>query len=117
MNWNQPLSGTEYWFIAIFCLLNFLYFVRVFWIAYQLNITARAAALKFFLRIGYFGLLLMALLDPSFGEMQGTIKAEGKDILFVVDISKSMEAKDIQPSRLEKIKFELARFITNFGQK
>ena len=39
----------------------------------------------------------------------------GKDIMICVDLSKSMDAFDIQPSRLEKIKFELKKVVSAFS--
>jgi Ca-activated chloride channel family protein len=39
----------------------------------------------------------------------------GKDIIICVDLSKSMDAFDIQPSRLEKIKFELKKVVSAFN--
>ncbi|MFC0183701.1 Ca-activated chloride channel family protein [Pseudarcicella hirudinis] len=114
MNWNQNLGKSEYWFIALFVLLYVLYLGRVFWIARRLKTTARSSILKLILRGIYFTLLIMALLDPSFGDVKGTIKAEGKDIFLLVDVSRSMDATDIQPSRLEKAKFEINRLIQYF---
>jgi Ca-activated chloride channel family protein len=56
----------------------------------------------------------LALLDPSFGEINGTIRAEGRDIFLLVDVSKSMDATDVQPSRIEKTKFEISRIVNHF---
>jgi Ca-activated chloride channel family protein len=69
---------------------------------------------KALLRAGYFSLALLALLGPSFGEQQQEVKAEGKDIFFLVDLSRSMDAQDLQPSRMEKVKFELAKIVNAF---
>ena len=114
MNWYRNLSNIEYFFIGSFFLSYLIFLGRTLWIAYQLGSTARAVVLKFILRISYFTLLIMALLDPSFGETQSETKAVGRDILLVVDVSKSMDGTDIQPSRLEKMKFELLKLIDDF---
>jgi Ca-activated chloride channel homolog len=114
MNWNQNLGSNDYLFIALFLGLYAFYFIRMFWLAYRLKTTARAVGLKFFLRTTYFGFLMMALMAPSFGDTEGTIKAEGKDLMFVVDISKSMDTPDVQPSRMQKLKFELSRIVEQF---
>ena len=58
--------------------------------------------------------MLLALLNPSFGDLKGTIKAQGKDIFLLIDVSKSMDATDIQPSRIEKAKFEINKLINQF---
>jgi len=59
--------------------------------------------------------MIVALLGPFFGEPTRDIIAEGKDIMVLVDVSKSMDATDIQPSRLEKVKFELQRLTTSLA--
>jgi Ca-activated chloride channel family protein len=66
---------------------------------------------KFVLRTIYFSLLIVALLGPSFSQTSKEVKTEGKDIFVAVDLSLSMNATDIQPSRIEKVKFELKRII------
>lgn len=114
MNLTSELGKTEYWFIAIFFILYLIYLGRVFWIARRLKTTARSSILKFFLRTIYFGLMLLALLNPSFGELNEATKAVSREIFFLVDVSKSMDATDIQPSRIEKAKFEINRVINQF---
>lgn len=115
MNLISEFSRTEQWFLAIFLILYLVYLGRIFWIARRLDTTARSSILKFTLRSFYFGLMILALLNPSFGEMKGTIKAQGKDIFILIDVSKSMDATDIQPSRIEKAKFEINRFVNKFS--
>ena len=115
MNLISEFSRTEQWFLVIFLILYFVYLGRIFWIARRLDTTARSSILKFILRSFYFGLMIFALLNPSFGEMKGTIKAQGKDIFILIDVSKSMDATDIQPSRIEKAKFEINRFVNKFS--
>jgi Ca-activated chloride channel family protein len=58
----------------------------------------------------------LALLNPSFGDTKGTVKATGKDIFLLIDVSKSMDATDVQPSRIEKAKFEISRFTNHFDK-
>ena len=60
-------------------------------------------------------MLVIALLGPSFGETTKEVKSEGKDIYIAVDLSQSMNAFDIQPTRLEKIKFELKNIVEAFS--
>ena len=48
--------------------------------------------------------LSIALANPKIGTELKTINREGVDIVFAVDVSKSMLAEDISPSRLEKSK-------------
>ncbi len=48
--------------------------------------------------------LIFGLVNPKIGTELETVKREGIDIVFVVDVSKSMLAEDIAPNRLEKSK-------------
>lgn len=114
MNWSKTVGQTEYIFIGCFLLIYVIYLIRTFWVARLLKSSARAVVLKFMVRSLAFAMLIMALLDPSFGETTSEIKAVGRDIMLVVDVSKSMLASDVQPSRLEKTKFELLKIAEHF---
>ena len=46
--------------------------------------------------------LAIALSRPQWGEREEVIQSEGMDILFVLDISNSMSAEDVAPSRLKR---------------
>lgn len=107
MTWLYSPSFIEFFFIGCFLLLYSLYFFRTFYLARQLNTTAWAVIPKFFLRTGYFSLLLIALLGPSFGEGEQTIETQLHDVFLLVDISRSMDASDIAPSRLEHVKYAI----------
>jgi Ca-activated chloride channel family protein len=48
--------------------------------------------------------LIIALVNPKIGTKLETVKREGVDIVFAIDVSKSMLAEDITPNRLEKAK-------------
>ena len=115
MSWAKSLSFTELILIGLFLVLYAGYFVRVFLVATKLGTSYRKVLLKFALRSLYFALLIIALLGPSFGESTREIKSIGKDIYVAVDLSASMNAYDIQPSRLEKVKFELKKIVSAFN--
>jgi Ca-activated chloride channel family protein len=114
MFFNRSLSTAELAFIGCFLLLYTIYVGRTAWLARRLRTTARAIILKFVLRTFAFGLLILALLEPSFGEAEADLRAVGRDIFLVVDVSRSMDARDVQPSRLEKVKFELDKMLAAF---
>lgn len=59
-----------------------------------------------------FGCLSLALVNPKIGTKLETVRSQGVDIVFAVDVSKSMLAEDIAPNRLEKSK-QLVREIVN----
>lgn len=48
--------------------------------------------------------LFVGLANPKIGTQLGTIKREGVDVVFAIDVSKSMLATDIAPNRIEKAK-------------
>jgi Ca-activated chloride channel family protein len=54
---------------------------------------------------------LIALARPQIGTKLEEVKRKGIDIIVAVDVSLSMMAEDIQPSRLEKAKHEVAGLI------
>lgn len=60
-------------------------------------------------------MLVIALVNPKFGTKIETVKREGVDIVFAVDVSKSMLAEDIAPSRLGKTKQLAMQIINNLG--
>lgn len=51
-----------------------------------------------------FSCLVIGLVNPKIGTQLETVKREGVDIVFAIDVSKSMLAEDIAPNRLEKAK-------------
>ncbi|GAB2634025.1 hypothetical protein GCM10026987_35030 [Belliella aquatica] len=67
------------------------------------------------LRSAYFILFLIALAGPSIGTSMKEIKEEGKDIFLAIDLSQSMNATDIGPSRLQRVKFELKNLAKSFA--
>ena len=48
--------------------------------------------------------LILGLMNPKIGTQLETVKREGVDIVFAIDVSKSMLAEDIAPNRIEKSK-------------
>ncbi|MEO5978005.1 MAG: VWA domain-containing protein [Chryseolinea sp.] len=115
MLWYRAFGLTEIIFVAGFLILYTLYAVRLVRIARRLKTSVSNLFIKLTFRIVYFALFIIALLGPSFGGSKKEIKSVGKDIMICVDLSKSMDAFDIQPSRLEKVKFELKKVISAFN--
>jgi len=60
-------------------------------------------------------LLIFALVNPKFGTKIETVKRQGVDIVFAIDVSKSMLAEDIAPSRLGKTKQLATQIINNLA--
>lgn len=67
-----------------------------------------------FLCVG-FSFLILSLVNPKMGTKLKTVKREGVDIVFALDVSKSMLATDIAPNRLEKSKQIINKIIEKLG--
>jgi Ca-activated chloride channel homolog len=115
VSWYRSIGVTEIVFIAAFLVFYGLYIARVISIAKRLNTPFTSVFFKVLLRTGYFTLFIIALLGPSFGGSRKEVKSIGKDIMICVDLSKSMDAFDIQPTRLEKIKHEMKKLVQAFN--
>jgi Ca-activated chloride channel family protein len=55
--------------------------------------------------------VVLAIVRPQIGTRLEEVKREGVDIFIALDVSASMLAEDIKPSRLDKAKHEISRFI------
>jgi len=115
MTWYNSISSLELFFLLLFVGLYALYLFRLTRISKRLKSSLGGVIGKAVLRTTYFLLLLVALLGPSFGENTREIQSVGKDIFIAVDLSQSMNAHDIQPTRLEKVKFELKNIVEAFS--
>ncbi len=73
------------------------------------------SALKVVVLCLAFASLTIALVNPKNGSKLETVKREGVDIVFAVDVSKSMLAEDIAPNRLEKSKQLVTQIINNLA--
>lgn len=64
-------------------------------------------------RSGIFGLILLlfAASGPQIGTRLKPVERKGVDLVFALDVSSSMDAEDVKPSRLEKAKFEISQMI------
>lgn len=61
------------------------------------------------------GCFVVALANPKIGTKLETVKREGVDVVFAIDVSKSMLAEDIAPNRLEKSKQLVTQIINNLA--
>jgi Ca-activated chloride channel homolog len=115
MAWFRTFSWVELALALAFMLLYAFYIVRMIRIGRALRSSVLPIFYKMLLRTALFALLIVAYLGPSFGEAKREVQSVGKDIMICVDLSKSMDAFDIQPTRLEKIKFELKKVVGAFN--
>jgi Ca-activated chloride channel family protein len=68
----------------------------------RMKLALRLAALAFF---------IIALARPQLGRGQQEVKATGVEMMIAVDVSTSMLAEDVKPSRLEHAKAEISRLL------
>ena len=66
---------------------------------------------KFWLVFVAVGLFAVLLARPQFGSKLETVKRKGVEVIIALDISNSMLAQDVQPSRLEKAKRLISRLV------
>lgn len=114
MIWAYPDIRLTLLLSGVFVLLYILYLSRFWSINRRLKVEKQRLFTKLFLRTAYFVLFLIAFAGPSIGNSFKEVKEEGKDIFIAVDLSQSMNATDIGPSRLQRIKFELKNLIKSF---
>ncbi len=53
-------------------------------------------------------LLVVALARPAWNMRETTVKRAGRDVVFLLDVSRSMLARDLKPNRLERAKLAIA---------
>ncbi len=111
----REFGWTEWAVMLIFLVGYGLYLRRIITISRALHTPFKTVYIKLFVRSLFMTLLIIALLGPTFGESKREIKSVGKDIMICVDLSKSMDAFDVQPSRLEKVKFEMKKIANAFN--
>ena len=79
------------------------------------NLSTGKSVLKIVLLCLAIASFVIALVNPQFGTKLETVKREGVDVVFAVDVSKSMLAEDIAPNRLEKSKQLITQIINNLA--
>ena len=119
MNFQEDIGIFELSLVSLFFMFYFLYLVRIYKINQQIKVNLKAVFMKLILRVTFFTLLIISLLGPNFGIKEEKVEVVGKDIMIAVDLSESMNANDIQPSRIEKVKFEIKKIVekTIFSKK
>ncbi|MFN0150703.1 MAG: VWA domain-containing protein [bacterium] len=71
--------------------------------------------LKFMLYLLGLLLVLVAILRPQFGAKEVLVQRRGIDVVFAIDTSLSMLARDLSPSRFQRAKQEISRVLDHLG--
>jgi Ca-activated chloride channel family protein len=82
-----------------------------FYSQYYSSLSPFYSVLKLVMQILAFGFLIIALAGPQWDYQVEEIKTSGLDIICAIDISRSMDATDMLPSRLARAKLQISSFI------
>lgn len=105
MIWIYSLSWQEWIVGALFLLFGAIYLYKLNTIAIHLKTYAHTRVyIKFVLRSLVLVCAIIALLGPSFGYIRQDQTMASKNWLVYVDVSMSMAAQDVPPSRLDEAK-------------
>lgn len=75
------------------------------------NVSHYKPSVKFYLTLIAYILLVLAVARPQNGFKEQTVKKQGIEVMIALDVSNSMLAEDIVPSRLDKAKQVLSKLI------
>lgn len=110
--WLIPALGVFYWFVQKKQnkLLEKFAGRKLHSVLFPLR-SAFKNAVKFGIFLFAFLLLIVAVANPQVGTKIEDVKQIGIDVYILLDVSRSMAAEDIKPSRLEKAKYEISKLI------
>lgn len=80
------------------------------------DVSSGRVTLKFILFTTAIALLVLAAARPQFGSKLREEKAEGIEMMLVVDVSNSMLAEDFAPNRLERTKYAINKLFEGMRQ-
>ena len=104
--WRQLLQGRK--------LRGTVRFSHLGGLVLPIGLWARLRPVLFAVRIVGLGCLMLAMARPQSGAQVVDVSADGVDIMLVLDVSSSMQARDLGPAnRLEVAREVVARFIEN----
>lgn len=79
------------------------------------NVSKYRPDVKFWLMTAALVMVIFMLARPQFGSKMETVKRQGVETVVALDISNSMLAQDVTPSRLEKSKKLVSRLVETFN--
>jgi Ca-activated chloride channel family protein len=75
------------------------------------DVSEKKPVWKFYLFLFALAFLILGLARPQFGSKLQEVKRKGVEIMIVLDVSNSMNATDIEPSRLERAKQVVSKLV------
>ena len=121
------LDETIYFYVLLLIpVFILLYWFRKIWrkkISKKINLLSKIAnnrsifkpLLKLIVFLVAIFFIILGLVNPKIGIKLETVKRKGVDVVFAIDVSKSMLADDIAPNRLEKAKQVVSKLIDNLA--
>lgn len=79
------------------------------------DVSSYRPGIKFWLVFAALAMVIFMLARPQFGAKMETVKRQGIETVVALDISNSMLAEDVTPSRLEKSKKLISRLVETFN--
>ena len=125
------LEQKIYFWLLLLLVITTLLFVRVWWwrkktqqvfLKHPRVLHALAPErsrfkfiLKYVLYVFFVIGIVIALVNPRAGTKLETLKRQGVDVVFAVDVSRSMLCEDIAPNRLQRAKQVAMQLVNNFA--
>jgi Ca-activated chloride channel family protein len=117
------------YFLAVIPIIVLLFLINLYWkrkkqrefgdVELVQKLSPEKSVFKPVLKISVFLLalacLIIGLANPKIGSKIETVKREGIDVVFAIDVSKSMLAEDMAPNRLDKTKQIVSQIINQLG--
>jgi len=114
LTWAYPDFLAAALGLALLGLLLVLYARRTGRLGRRLGLGAGRLAWKLPLRLLTGALLLLAWLGPALGVRQQAVRTAGQDVWLLVDVSRSMDAADVTPTRLLRTQAALRELAAAF---
>lgn len=122
LRWGNPSAFSFFIMLGVWVLLYF-YFEKnaekklnqafgtkvVPWLRASVSFSKRRFQLV--LQVIGASFLILALARPQMGQSEQEVKSEGVELMILADVSDSMLAEDVRPSRLEQMKIDLAKLM------
>jgi Ca-activated chloride channel homolog len=80
------------------------------------NVSFVRPKVKFYLQLTAIFILIIVLAQPQYGTKQEEVKRIGIEVMIALDVSNSMLAQDVQPSRLDNAKQLLSRLVDGLNE-
>jgi Ca-activated chloride channel family protein len=84
--------------------------------AQALGVSPQRRLWRRLLMVAAFTCVVVGLAGPKFGDRTELLPRRGLDVVFAVDVSRSMRARDVLPDRLERAKAELVFALSRLGE-